>query len=112
MEIPIHGLMYRVDSGHDIAAITAKSDIKDPVISWPNEVLDEAKQHVGPEPRLLGFFQKTGIDVLIVGTGFAGLTAALECTRKGHTVRILERNSTTDLAGDAHHAACSFEHEG
>lgn len=44
-------------------------------------------------------FRPTGIDVLIVGTGFGGLTAALECYRKGHNVRILERNSTTDTSG-------------
>ncbi|KAK5729874.1 hypothetical protein LTS12_027283, partial [Elasticomyces elasticus] len=38
---------------------------------------------------------------------FAGLTAALECTRKGHNVRILERNSTTDLAGDMYFVGLS-----
>jgi 2-polyprenyl-6-methoxyphenol hydroxylase-like FAD-dependent oxidoreductase len=39
------------------------------------------------------------IDVLIVGTGLAGLTAALECHRKGMNVRIMERNSTINTAG-------------
>lgn len=42
------------------------------------------------------------IDVLIVGTGLAGLTAALECTRKGMKVRILERNPTINTAGMKH----------
>ncbi|PQE18320.1 monooxygenase fad-binding protein [Rutstroemia sp. NJR-2017a BBW] len=40
------------------------------------------------------------IDVLIVGTGLAGLTAALECHRKGMNVRIMERYSTINTAGD------------
>ncbi|KAF8854879.1 FAD/NAD(P)-binding domain-containing protein [Acephala macrosclerotiorum] len=40
------------------------------------------------------------LDVLIVGTGLAGLTAALECHRKGMKVRVLERNSTINTAGD------------
>ncbi|KAE8452056.1 hypothetical protein EG329_002221 [Mollisiaceae sp. DMI_Dod_QoI] len=39
-------------------------------------------------------------DVLIVGTGLAGLTAALECHRKGMEVRVLERNATINTAGD------------
>ncbi|EON65625.1 hypothetical protein W97_04864 [Coniosporium apollinis CBS 100218] len=45
-------------------------------------------------------YPKTGIDVLIVGTGLAGLTAAIECTRKGHNVRLLERNADISTAGD------------
>jgi 2-polyprenyl-6-methoxyphenol hydroxylase-like FAD-dependent oxidoreductase len=32
----------------------------------------------------------TGIRVVIVGAGFAGVTAAIECTRKGHSCIILE----------------------
>ena len=47
----------------------------------------------------LGSFPDTGINVIIVGTGLAGLTAALECTRKGHTVRVLERSHTINTAG-------------
>lgn len=34
----------------------------------------------------------TGISVLIVGAGVAGLLAALECWRKGHNVRIIEKS--------------------
>lgn len=33
----------------------------------------------------------TGISVLIVGAGFAGLSFAIECIRKGHTVTLLEK---------------------
>lgn len=47
----------------------------------------------------VGTYPSTGIDVLIVGTGFGGLTAALEFTRKGHNVRILERNKGPDMSG-------------
>lgn len=47
-----------------------------------------------------GSYPLTGIDVLIVGTGLAGLTAAIECARKGHSVRILERNADINTAGD------------
>jgi succinate dehydrogenase/fumarate reductase flavoprotein subunit len=39
------------------------------------------------------------IDVLVVGTGLAGLTAALECHRKGMRVHVLERNATINVAG-------------
>jgi monoamine oxidase len=51
------------------------------------------------EAKPLGSYEKTGIDVLIVGTGLAGLVAALECTRKGHNVRVLERNADINTAG-------------
>ena len=54
----------------------------------------------GETPKTLGSYEKTGIDVLIVGTGLAGLTAALECHRKGHNVHILERNATINTAGE------------
>ena len=51
----------------------------------------------------VGSFPSTGIDVLIVGTGLAGLTAAIECIRKGHNVRVLERNGgilTVGMSGE------------
>jgi 2-polyprenyl-6-methoxyphenol hydroxylase-like FAD-dependent oxidoreductase len=51
------------------------------------------------ESKPVGSYEPTGIDVLIVGTGLAGLTAALECTRKGHNVRVLERNADINTAG-------------
>lgn len=47
----------------------------------------------------VGTYPSTGIEVLIVGTGFGGLTAALEFTRKGHNVRVLERNNEPDISG-------------
>lgn len=51
------------------------------------------------ESKPVGSYPSTGIDVLIVGTGLAGLVAALECTRKGHNVRVLERNGDINTAG-------------
>ncbi|KAK0491386.1 hypothetical protein IW261DRAFT_1354932 [Armillaria novae-zelandiae] len=42
----------------------------------------------------------SGIDILIVGGGLAGLTAAIECYRKGHSVRVVERRPGLDPFGD------------
>ncbi|KAH9899043.1 FAD/NAD(P)-binding domain-containing protein [Xylariomycetidae sp. FL2044] len=59
----------------------------------------------------VGSYPPTGIDVLIVGTGLAGLTAAIECVRKGHNVRILERHDDINTAGDMYfmgHSATKF----
>ena len=39
----------------------------------------------------------TGIRVVIVGAGFAGLTAAIECTRKGHSCIVLESYKSTNV---------------
>jgi hypothetical protein len=38
----------------------------------------------------------TGIKVVIVGAGFAGIAAAIECDRKGHTPIVLEKASTIE----------------
>ena len=45
-------------------------------------------------------YPKTGIRVLIIGAGFAGLTAAIECYRKGHTPLVLESFSSLKNLGD------------
>jgi 2-polyprenyl-6-methoxyphenol hydroxylase-like FAD-dependent oxidoreductase len=42
----------------------------------------------------------SGIKVIIVGAGFAGLTAAIECDRKGHDVTVFERASPLRPLGD------------
>ncbi|QQK46638.1 TqaE [Penicillium digitatum] len=42
----------------------------------------------------------TGITVIIVGLGIAGLTAAIECHRQGHEVIGLEKKSTVYQLGD------------
>ena len=33
----------------------------------------------------------SGVNVIIVGAGFAGIAAAIECDRKGHSVLLLEK---------------------
>ncbi|KAI0011846.1 hypothetical protein F4779DRAFT_635930 [Xylariaceae sp. FL0662B] len=62
----------------------------------------------------VGSYPKTGIDVLIVGAGLAGLSAAIESVRKGHNVRILERASDINTSGDmffiGHSAVKFFRH--
>lgn len=47
-------------------------------------------------PRL----PSSGVKVIIVGAGFAGLTAAIECDRKGHSVTVFERVSELKPLGD------------
>ncbi|KAF1968474.1 FAD/NAD(P)-binding domain-containing protein [Bimuria novae-zelandiae CBS 107.79] len=38
----------------------------------------------------------SGIKVIIVGAGFAGIAAAIECDRKGHSVTLLEKASSIE----------------
>lgn len=42
----------------------------------------------------------SGIKVIIVGAGFAGLTAAIECHRKGHEVTVFEKVAELKPLGD------------
>lgn len=42
----------------------------------------------------------TGIRVIVVGAGFGGLTAAIECDRKGHSVVVLEKFPELKPLGD------------
>ncbi|KAH8655895.1 putative monooxygenase [Xylariales sp. PMI_506] len=46
------------------------------------------------------FHPSTGISILIVGAGVGGLMSALECRRKGHDVRVVERTQVPSTAGD------------
>ncbi|KAI1348315.1 hypothetical protein F5Y01DRAFT_306889 [Xylaria sp. FL0043] len=67
--------------------------------------------HLPGDCKPVGSYPQTGIDVLIVGTGLAGLTASIECTRKGHNVRMLERMDDINTAGDMYfmgHSAIQF----
>jgi NADPH-dependent 2,4-dienoyl-CoA reductase/sulfur reductase-like enzyme len=45
------------------------------------------------------FHPPTGISVLVVGAGVGGLMSALECRRKGHDVRVIERTPEPSTAG-------------
>ena len=83
--------LVRVDSHSDATQGRALSEI----------TKDEAMEFAP-----VGTYPSTGIDVLIVGTGFGGLTAALEFTRKGHNVRILERNKEPDISGKPRIRSC------
>lgn len=47
----------------------------------------------------LNFHPPTGISVLVVGAGVGGLMSALECRRKGHQVRVVERSSAPSTQG-------------
>lgn len=42
----------------------------------------------------------SGIKVVIVGAGFAGITAAIECTRKGHSCLVLDSVKEMKQLGD------------
>lgn len=42
----------------------------------------------------------SGIHVIIVGAGFAGLACAIECRRKGHTVIVLEKFKELKILGE------------
>ena len=42
---------------------------------------------------------RSGIDVLVVGTGIGGLFAAIELHRKGHSVKIVEAKNALEEAG-------------
>lgn len=44
-------------------------------------------------------FPPTGISILIVGAGVAGIMAAIDCHRQGHTVRIVERAESRLVSG-------------
>ncbi|ESZ98972.1 putative monooxygenase [Sclerotinia borealis F-4128] len=61
----------------------------------------DPKNWTGSQNQLPIRGKETGINVLIVGAGLAGLTCALECWRKGHNiVGILERNKGPNYSGD------------
>jgi 2-polyprenyl-6-methoxyphenol hydroxylase-like FAD-dependent oxidoreductase len=41
----------------------------------------------------------TNIDILVVGGGIGGLAFAIEAYRKGHKVRVIERNPQGQYSG-------------
>ena len=42
----------------------------------------------------------SGIRIIVVGAGFAGLACAIECRRKGHSVIILEKFKELKILGE------------
>lgn len=59
--------------------------------------IDHAATGKGSE---LKRYPETGISVLIVGSGIGGLMTALECWRKGLSVKILERSAGPVYTGE------------
>lgn len=53
---------------------------------------------LGPEGTALP--GSSGISVIVVGLGIAGLTAAIECHRKGHSVIAFERMEDVEPFGE------------
>ncbi|KAI5922423.1 putative monooxygenase [Camillea tinctor] len=51
-------------------------------------------------PTIVKPAPSSGISVLIIGAGPVGVFTALECWRKGHQVRILERSPVSSTQGD------------
>jgi glutamate dehydrogenase/leucine dehydrogenase len=41
----------------------------------------------------------TGLTVIVVGFGYAGVVAAVECHRKGHTVKVYEQTAKVSDGG-------------
>jgi thioredoxin reductase len=52
------------------------------------------------DDRNIAEYPPTGLEVIVVGAGFGGLTAAIECARKGHKVQVLERTPQWTQLGD------------
>ena len=69
----------------------------------PGEAMLNGQVHsVGTPDRSSTFTQvpKSGIKVIIVGAGFGGLCAAIECHRQGHDVEIFESFKELKVLGD------------
>lgn len=49
--------------------------------------------------NVIGQSPSNGISVLVVGAGIGGLMAAMECSRRGCSVKILERAKGTVTIG-------------
>lgn len=57
----------------------------------------------------INFHPPTGISVLVVGAGIGGIVAALECKRKGHDVRVIERTPAPNTAGKSSQLCMCWE---
>ena len=68
--------------------------------------LEEAARKAMSTNRGVGYEKvappnSTGIKVIIVGAGFAGLACAIECKRKGHEVLLLEKFRELKILGES-----------
>ena len=53
----------------------------------------------GSGPDGLAYPGSSGINVIVIGLGYAGVTAAIECHRKGHKVVIYEQSPGVSTLG-------------
>ena len=70
----------------------------------PPEIEAVAKKVTSESPKGIGYEKiappnSSGIRIIIVGAGFAGLACAIECKRKGHEVLILEKFAELKILG-------------
>ncbi|OKL60217.1 hypothetical protein UA08_04833 [Talaromyces atroroseus] len=65
-----------------------------------HQAIDLNRDLPGVSATQVNFHPPTGISCLVVGAGVGGLMTALECRRKGHSVRVVERSPAPSTAGD------------
>jgi 2-polyprenyl-6-methoxyphenol hydroxylase-like FAD-dependent oxidoreductase len=53
----------------------------------------------GSGPDGIAYPGSSGINVIVIGLGYAGATAAIECARKGHKVAIYEQTPGVSTLG-------------
>lgn len=64
-----------------------------------NHALDGDSHTTNGDSKDVEISPPSDISVLVIGGGVGGLVAALECTRKGHSVRVFEREPAVSSAG-------------
>jgi 2-polyprenyl-6-methoxyphenol hydroxylase-like FAD-dependent oxidoreductase len=62
--------------------------------------VDKSKRSKMAVPETNGAKPKTGIKVIVIGAGFGGLTAAIECIRHGHSPVVYESFPSLKILGD------------
>jgi hypothetical protein len=82
--------------------LIAASQIGGLITTSPDDVpsLAQTSNNNKPPPPSTMSVPKSGIKVVVVGAGFGGLTAAIECHRQGHDVSIYENFAELKILGD------------
>jgi len=78
------------DQGQQQSAITRRRLLGTGAAAGAGVLLSGPGASAAERPAKHGRLRRRKVDVAIVGAGFAGLTAARELTRKGHSVALLE----------------------
>ena len=78
--------------------------IKDANGAYSPDILSAAQKAMSNNPGI-GYEKiappnSTGIKIIIVGAGFAGLACGIECKRKGHEVLLLEKFRELKILGE------------